>query len=191
MSGIFGRLLNRRFAQFDHSTFSWKMLRASGRRGLAKSQPLWPPSGMIYGGTAYELLILARPTSEIEFSSLPDLLPTPVASDGRGSRGWTPGGTLNISNFPFHLLRNWNEYLPAIERWESVTGMNAPAPQYLDSSGDRQTSPVFVEWIMGMQQGYVTETDGISELAKTRILGNSVVSSAATEAYDHCLEDWI
>lgn len=192
MTGIFGRLLKRRFAELDRDTSSWKMSRAFAHRGSTKSHPLWPPTGMIYAGIASELLILARPTDEIEFSLLPNLLPTPVASDGSGSRGFSPGSSLNISNFPFHLLGNeWDEYSPAIERWESVTGISAPEAQYIDANGDRQTSPKFIEWIMGFEPGYVTDTEGISELSKTRLLGNSVVSSAATEAYDQCLSDWI
>lgn len=72
-----------------------------------------------------------------------------------------------------------------------MTGSKAPDPQYVDEFGDRQSSPKFIEWIMDFDSGYVTGTDGISESAKSKMLGNSVVSSAAEEAYYQCLSDWI
>ena len=192
MNGIFGRLLTRRFAQYDPDSFSWKMLRALGRRDSVESEPLWPETGTYSGGIALELLILARPIDEIEFSSLPDLLPTPVANDGKGSRGYSAGGRNNIVDIPFHTFDNWGKYLPAITRWENVTSMSAPEPQFIDESGERQTSSKFVEWIMGLPPGHVTDPAiGVTWRAQLRMLGNSVVPAAAEEAYDQCLDDWV
>ncbi|AOE44547.1 hypothetical protein SEA_JUMBO_36 [Gordonia phage Jumbo] len=67
----------------------------------------------------------------------------------------------------------------------------APKPQVIDSLGHRQINPEFVEWIMGFTPGHVTDPAiGASRAAQVTMLGNSVVSAAAEDAYDHCLDAW-
>src|SRR3954468_10640443 len=80
----------------------------------------------------------------------------PVASDGR------PG---------------WGRYAAAIAQWEQASGRRAPAP--VDRRG--QLAPVFVEWMMGLPQGWVTGVD-ISRSQMLRILGNGVVPQQAAYA---------
>lgn len=66
----------------------------------------------------------------------------------------------------------WGDYTAAIERWETILGRPAPAP--LDERG--RLSPTFVEWMMGMPEGW---TEGLTRTAALRCLGNAVVPQQA------------
>jgi DNA (cytosine-5)-methyltransferase 1 len=57
----------------------------------------------------------------------------------------------------------------AIRRWEHVIGREAPYPV-----DDRGVEPKFVEWMMGLPQGYVTDL-GFGRSSELRMLGNGVV----------------
>lgn len=70
----------------------------------------------------------------------------------------------------------WGDYAPAIKRWESVIGREAPAP--LDG---KRLSPDFVEWMMGYEAGW---TEGLSRTARLKCLGNAVVTRQAAYALD-------
>ncbi|WP_353946970.1 DNA cytosine methyltransferase [Streptomyces sp. HUAS MG91] len=80
----------------------------------------------------------------------------------------------------------WGEYLPAIRRWEHVTGTPAPAPTV---PGTRRLSAEFVEWMMGYENGFVVAVPGLSRAAQLRLLGNSVVPQQASEALGMLLRD--
>ncbi|MEV1011679.1 hypothetical protein [Streptomyces sp. NPDC049881] len=43
-------------------------------------------------------------------------------------------------------------------------------------------NPVFVEWLMGLPDGWVTDTPGISRTAQLKALGNGVVPAQAEAA---------
>lgn len=70
----------------------------------------------------------------------------------------------------------WGAYEPAIRRWEAVTGRDAPAP----TVGGR-LSPVFVEWMMGLPAGHVTDV-GLKRAEQLKALGNGVVPQQAALA---------
>jgi len=72
----------------------------------------------------------------------------------------------------------WACYTPAIERWERILGRRAPDP-----TDDRGLRPEFVEWMMGLDQGYICDL-GLSRTAALRILGNGVVPQQAALAVD-------
>lgn len=72
----------------------------------------------------------------------------------------------------------WGPYAPAITRWEHVTGWPAPAPTEPGRTGQR-LSPRFVEWMMGLPPGHVTDVPGLSRAAQLRALGNGVVVQQA------------
>ena len=76
----------------------------------------------------------------------------------------------------------WGAYEPAIRRWERVLGRPAPAPTELSAKGKPQLSPVFVEWMMGLDQGHVTGIEGVSRAHQLKMLGNGVVPQQAYEA---------
>lgn len=190
MSGIFGRISTRLFAKYDPTTSSWKMLRALGRRASNTSSALWPETAMMHDGTVYELLMLARPISEKEFSSLPDLIPTPVASDCKGARGVDPTGKRKpgIHDIKFGDIEVWRKYLPAIRRWEKVLRRSCPGTNY---SLAGRINPAFIEWLMGCNAGLVTDPDiGLSWSAQIELLGNSVVTQQAEVAFDLILTNW-
>ena len=71
----------------------------------------------------------------------------------------------------------WLEYAPAIHRWEEVTGREAPPPTETGQRGGDVLSPRFVEWMMGLPAGHVTDTPGLSRSQALKALGNGVVPS--------------
>ena len=70
-------------------------------------------------------------------------------------------------------------YQPAIQRWSGQLGRRAPNP--LD--GDGRLSHHFVEWMMGLDQGWVCDL-GLSRTAALKMLGNGVVPQQAALAVD-------
>ncbi|MEV8320417.1 DNA (cytosine-5-)-methyltransferase [Streptomyces sp. NPDC059900] len=72
----------------------------------------------------------------------------------------------------------WSDYLPAIRRWERVTGRAAPMATV---PGQRRLSAEFVEWMMGLHD-HVTGTPNLTRAARLRLLGNAVVPQQASYA---------
>ncbi|MEU4241903.1 DNA cytosine methyltransferase [Actinoplanes sp. NPDC026619] len=147
------------------------------------------------------------PLSQVVFATLGGLLPTPRARDGKGRDPNPRGVDLNeaVALLPTPKASDavkggpnqrgskgdpalpaavqperWGAYAPAISRWEQVTGRAAPDPTI--TTGDRrQLSPLFVEWLMGLPAGWITDVlTGRAEAL--RVLGNGVVPQAAALA---------
>ena len=76
----------------------------------------------------------------------------------------------------------WGDYGAAIQRWEWVIGRAAPAPVVDDKMSSR-----FVEWMMGLPDGWVTGV-GLSRTQELKMLGNGVVPQQAAAAYGWLLE---
>lgn len=70
----------------------------------------------------------------------------------------------------------WGAYAPAVERWAGIIGRPAPSP----TVGGR-LNPTFVEWMMGLPPGWVTDC-GLSRTQALRVLGNGVVPQQAALA---------
>jgi DNA (cytosine-5)-methyltransferase 1 len=68
-------------------------------------------------------------------------------------------------------------YAEAVGRWERTIGRHAPNP-----TTNGRLSPQFVEWMMGLPAGHVTDTPGLSRPQMLRILGNGVVPQQAAAA---------
>lgn len=51
----------------------------------------------------------------------------------------------------------WGPYEPAIRRWEATLGRAAPSPVEPGRGGRPRLAPRFVEWLMGLQPGFVCE----------------------------------
>jgi DNA (cytosine-5)-methyltransferase 1 len=75
---------------------------------------------------------------------------------------------------------HWGEYESAISRWQHIIGRPAPAPTVYRNDRDR-LNPVFVEWMMGLPEGWVTG-HGLSPSQELKMLGNGVVPQQAALA---------
>ncbi|QKW24328.1 DNA cytosine methyltransferase [Kitasatospora sp. NA04385] len=95
-------------------------------------------------------------------------LPAAAVAGGAADVGLEAGG-----------VGRWGEYTAAIARWEYVT---RPAPAPVDSRG--RLTPEFVEWVMGLEEGWVTQITGLSRSAKLTALGNGVVPQQAAMAME-------
>ena len=107
----------------------------------------------------------------------------------------------------------WGRFAAAVERWETLMGRPAPAPTQPGPSGKPELSPLFVEWMMGLPEGHVTDpriwenmVDGRGRAltgrkaekaargAMLKALGNGVhpwQAAAATAAFVHDSGDLI
>ncbi|MDK4269273.1 DNA cytosine methyltransferase [Corynebacterium accolens] len=85
----------------------------------------------------------------------------------------------------------WGDTAPAILTWAMATG-HAPPPIVIDHP-DRQlhprfsesraaTSPAFIEWLMGLPAGWVTEVPGLTRNQQIKALGNGVLPQCAAVA---------
>lgn len=77
----------------------------------------------------------------------------------------------------------WGQYSPAIARWAFVLGRCAPSPTEPGARGGQRLSPRFVEWLMGLPDGWVIDVPGLSRNEQLKALGNGVVPQQAAAAY--------
>ena len=103
-------------------------------------------------------------------------VPSGEASDDGRSRRGDSGRSQSLE----HDRPNFGQYQPAIDRWERVIGRPAPAPTVRRNERDRLSS-LFVEWMMGLPEGWVTG-HGLSTAAELKMLGNGVVPQQAALA---------
>lgn len=120
----------------------------------------------------------------------PTLMPTPTAVTRDRTEGEiqhrreTRHTGLNLDEV---RTVEFGAYAPAVARWEAVLGRPAPAPTRPDGrdSAHRLSAP-FVEWLMGLPAGWVTDT-GLSRNEQLKALGNGVVPHQAGAALRHLL----
>lgn len=78
----------------------------------------------------------------------------------------------------------WGEYAVAVTRWAGELGRAAPAPRV-----DERLNARFVEWMMGLPDGWVTSPDiGLSWNQQLKALGNGVVPQQAALALRTLME---
>lgn len=121
------------------------------------------------------------------------LMPTPKASDGEYGLPRTSGRPPEKSTHLATRLAytDYGVYAEAIARWERVTGRRAPSSTEpaARAGGRPRLSAVFVEWMMGFPEGWVTAPEiGLSRSAALRALGNGVVPQQASAAVASLLE---
>lgn len=108
------------------------------------------------------------------------LLPTPRAEERMQHNSRDAGMALSA-------VQSFGDYAPAIARWEQVLGRPAPAPtEPTGKAGAHRLSPRFVEWMMGLPEGHVTDVP-ISRNQQLKALGNGVVPQQAATAIRHLL----
>ena len=79
-------------------------------------------------------------------------------------------------------VRRWGRYADAIARWERITGRPAPAPALLNDADGPRPAPAFVEWLMGLPTGWVTDSDELTANQRITALGNGVLPLQAVTA---------
>ncbi len=76
-------------------------------------------------------------------------------------------------------------YAQTIARWEHITGRAAPAPAILNEEKGPRPAPEFVEWLMGLPAGWVTDPEhGLTANQQNTALGNGVLPLQAVVALD-------
>lgn len=106
-------------------------------------------------------------------------------TDGDGFEGI--GGILakrRDADGPHGTNAVWGSYEPAVRRWEQIRGHVAPSPtEPTGKGGAQRLSPRFVEWMMGLPEGWVTSPDvGLTRTQQLKALGNGVVPQQAALA---------
>ena len=125
------------------------------------------------------------------------LLPTPKASDGpNGGPGMRNGSGVAdaLPGVVTQLIAkdmgtDFGPYTAAIRRWEQVIGRPAPPPTEPGNNGRPRLSPAFVEWMMGLPPGWVTEA-GVPRTQQLKMLGNAVVPQQAYLALHLLTGEW-
>ena len=105
------------------------------------------------------------------------LLPTPTSRDGKGANQRNDETCVHGAN---NGAVDFGKYAEAVARWEALT-RPAPAPSEIGPKGNRRLNPPFVEWMMGLPEGWVTDL-GLPRTAELKILGNGVVWQQAAFA---------
>nr|WP_245981178.1 DNA cytosine methyltransferase [Streptomyces reniochalinae] len=103
--------------------------------------------------------------------------PTERPSDRGPDSGEPAPRPLRYLGADEEVPREWGRYGDAIARWESLT---RPAPPPTDDAG--RLSPRFVEWMQGLEDGWVTATPGLGRPAQLTALGNGVIPRQAAQA---------
>ena len=100
------------------------------------------------------------------------------------------------SDLQWEIKNRWGDHGPAILQWALVTGRQPP-PIIADHVGPSlhprfpeiraATSAEFIEWTMGLDDGWVTGVPGLSRAQQIKALGNGVVPQQAAYALAHLL----
>jgi hypothetical protein len=114
-------------------------------------------------------------------------LPTPTSNDYKSPND-SNRRTTSAKGLPAKIKQlpedqnstvSWGRFEPAIRRWEGILGRKAPAPTKPDGrDGNHRLSSSFVEWMMGLPKGWVTES-GLNRNVELKICGNGVVPQQA------------
>lgn len=169
----------------------WDMRRPTTPRQTPGGRPLGQPAGSGLGA------LMPTPTASDHkagrhqdgtghsLTQAVQLLPTPKAADGVMGLPRTSGRPPEKSTHLATRLEytDYGDYAPAIARWEQVTGRSAPPPSTPSrrAGGKPQLSAQFVEWLMGLPDGHVTDLN-LSRERQLRMLGNGVVPQQAALA---------
>jgi DNA (cytosine-5)-methyltransferase 1 len=164
---------------------AWTLLRASDVGAAHRRERLF----IVATDTAREHDHRSRPagtTGRDEHSdrgshAVPDTLGGVVREQPRGFGG--PGGQgAPLAGGDREAATDWQEYAPAIRRWERCLGRPAPTPSVLGPRGGVKVSPAFGEWLMGLPEGHITDVPDLSINEQLKLVGNGVVPQQAEHA---------
>jgi DNA (cytosine-5)-methyltransferase 1 len=141
-----------------------------------------------------------RPPGDMDLPEAVSLLPTPSAgvfNDGEDLASWEARRQENLAKgingngqgtpLSIAVQQDWGRFEPAIRHWEIVMGRPAPEPTAPGKTAPR-LSEKFVEFLMGLPEGWVCDTPGLSRKEKLHALGNGVVPQQAAMALRILLE---
>jgi len=112
-----------------------------------------------------------------------DVLVPDAESLGRGEGRTEPAGVERGSDAAYDREPiDWQEFEPAIRRWERRLGRPTPAPSVLGPRGGVKVAPAFGEWLMGLPEGHITGVPGLSINEQLKLVGNGVVPQQAEHA---------
>lgn len=120
------------------------------------------------------------------------LLPTPSASNYGTNQGGAAGRVGPVRESLDTMARKerlseWGNYAEAVARWGCAIDREAPAPTQLGTKGQPQLSPRFVEWMMGLPAGHVTDVPGLTRNQQLSLLGDGVVPQQGAAAFTFLL----
>ncbi len=123
-----------------------------------------------------------------------ELLPTPntgQSPNGHGMRGgaWGNGRQSGKDLTALAGSGHWGKYTAAIEQWEGVLGRTAPAPTEIGPKGNPRLAAPFVEWMMGLGRGWITDF-AFHRGEIFTLLGNGVVPQQAARAIGELIDGW-
>jgi DNA (cytosine-5)-methyltransferase 1 len=113
------------------------------------------------------------------------LLPTPSVADGMGGHLTRSGDRSNELLLPGVAKAHqqaWGQYAAAIARAEQAIGRPAPPPTEIGPKGAPRLSPRFVEFLMMLPEGWVTDVTGLTRNDQLKMLGNGVVPAQCAAA---------
>jgi DNA (cytosine-5)-methyltransferase 1 len=101
----------------------------------------------------------------------------------RADRLPTHGGTRQPLELDRATLQRWGKYASAVARWTQIVGRPAPAPALLNEGTGPRPAPAFVEWLMGLPSGWVTDPHhGLTTNQQLAALGNGVLPAQGSHA---------
>ena len=188
-----GTTLLGSFTQYDPSSCSW---RTSGDLFEEDSVPflgLWPASGSIVNGAAFERQTLALHISGKGYSFSRNEWPTPTSAE-KGSDAMMRGNPTLLGAAKTWMTPTARDYKGAkagpkdiaADPWAfhpdlTATGHPSRSTSGPHSPAKRRLNWRFVAWMMG--HWWLTETKQESRIDMLRLLGNSVVPLQAAVAF--------
>ena len=121
-------------------------------------------------------------------------LPTPTTRDHKDGTiapaKHRPEDKDTLTRAMAHKGSEWGQYEPAIRRWEQVIGREAPKPtEPTGRDGQQQLSARFTEWMMGLDDGWITSPEiGLTRNEALKACGNGVVPQQAVLALTNLLK---
>ena len=120
-------------------------------------------------------------------SAVAKLMPTPKATNNETRQSEAYGGRYGSFHGLLSGAVDWQEYAPAIARWERVLGRPCPPPTILGRTGKPKLNPQLTEWMMGVPEGWITDVPGITHNEALKACGNGVVPLQAEAALRHMI----